>query len=61
LEIEPVATGNMITIDLYLGVMKKGEEKMTDATMASEVMMIRGYLHLYKKNNKLAELYSFLK
>jgi hypothetical protein len=49
----------MITVDLYLGFMKNGEEKIMDARIPMEVMMISGNLHLYRKNNKLAELNSF--
>jgi len=48
----------MITVDLYLGLMKYGEEKMIAARIPIEVMMRSGALHLYRKNRRLVELKS---
>jgi hypothetical protein len=44
LEIELVEVGNIITVDLYLGVINKGDEKMIDATRAKTVTIINGFL-----------------
>jgi hypothetical protein len=50
----------MITEDLYLGLMKKGDEKITDAAIAIAVIIASGILHLISRCNRLIELRSFL-
>jgi len=50
----------MMTVDLYFGLMKYGDENMIAARIPNEVMMISGNLHLCKKNSRLVELKSLL-
>jgi hypothetical protein len=50
--------GKRITVDLYFGVMKNGDEKMMEARKASRVTRKMGFRHLIIKLMKLAELKS---
>ncbi len=57
---ELVEVGNIITVDLYLGVIKKEEEKSIEATTATPKIMINIFLHLMINVMKFAELKSLL-
>jgi hypothetical protein len=47
--------GYIITVDLYLGVMKKGAEKMTDTTIAIAEIITNGFLQAIRNRKKLVE------
>jgi len=51
----------MITDDLYLGLIKMGDEKTIAAIMDTDVIIISGSLHLYNRCSRLTELSSLFK
>jgi hypothetical protein len=57
---EFVEVGNIITVDLYLGVIKNEEEKIIEATIATPTMISNIFLHLIMNKIKFAELKSLL-
>jgi hypothetical protein len=57
---ELVDVGNIITVDLYLGVIKKEEEKSIEATIATQIIISNIFLHLIRKKMKFVELKSLL-
>jgi hypothetical protein len=58
MELEEV--GNIITVDLYLGVIKNGDEKIIEAINAEMDMYNNGFRHCNKKIIKLVESKSSL-
>jgi hypothetical protein len=58
LEIEFVETGNMITDDLYFGVINHGDENIALETIATPITIMSVILQGHKNNNKLVELKS---
>ncbi|KJS04805.1 MAG: hypothetical protein VR77_10550 [Flavobacteriales bacterium BRH_c54] len=49
-EMELIALGNMVTVDLYISVINR--EAITETTNAIMLTMINGFLHLNIKTNK---------
>jgi hypothetical protein len=60
LEIEFDEVGNMITVDLNLGVIKKGDEKMMEAIKAARVISNNGLRHCSRKIIKFVDSKSSL-
>jgi len=55
LDTEAVEVGNRITVDLYLGGIKNGKEKITDDTAAASETIISGLRHLYRNRMRFDE------
>jgi hypothetical protein len=58
LEIELVETGNMITDDLYFGVINHGDENIALETIETPITIMSVILQCHKNSNKLVELKS---
>jgi hypothetical protein len=58
LEIEFVETGNIITDDLYFGVINHGDENIALETIATPITIMSVIRQCHKNNNKLVELKS---
>jgi hypothetical protein len=54
-EIELLEAGYIITVDLYRGVMKNGDEKTADSTAAATPIIISVLRHLKRKIATLNE------
>lgn len=55
-----VEVGNIITVALYLGVIKNGDEKIIEKTIAIKPMIINNFFHLKINKIKFIELKSLL-
>jgi hypothetical protein len=58
LEIEFVETGNIITDDLYFGVINHGDENIALETIETPITIMSVILQCHKNSNKLVELKS---
>jgi hypothetical protein len=54
-EIELLVVGNMVTEDLYLGLMKNDDENIIDATKAVSVTIKIGFLFFQRKINMFVD------